>query len=197
MTDRAEALREQIQPAVTGLGLSLYDVLVDGGGRPTVTVMVDRADRSGPTRSEGEGVDLDTLEAVTRAVSAVLDRDDPFRGPYTLEVSSPGLERVLRRPEHYAAAIGELVTVKARGEDGRAERIRGTLTAATADTITLTTDAGERTVRLDDVTQARTVFEWGPAPKPGKGSKPGSAKGSAAGAKHGGASRRSKKEATV
>lgn len=197
MTDRAEALREQLQPAVTGLGLSLYDVLVDGGGRPTVTVVVDRPDRSGPTRSEDQGgIDLDTLEAATRAVSAVLDRDDPFRGPYTLEVSSPGLERVLRRPEHYAAAIGEVVTVKARDEDGRAERLRGTLTAASADTITLTTDAGERTVRLDDVTQARTVFEWGPAPKPGKGSKPGSTKGGA-GAKHGGASRRSKKEATV
>jgi ribosome maturation factor RimP len=160
--------------------------------------VVDRPERPDPSEPAGSGVDLDTLEAATRAVSAVLDRDDPFRGPYTLEVSSPGLERVLRRPEHYAAAIGEVVSVKARGADGGAERLRGTLTATSTDTITLTTDAGDRTLRLDDVTQARTVFEWGPAPKPGKGSKPGSrSKGSTAGAKHGGASRRSTKEATV
>jgi ribosome maturation factor RimP len=154
---------------VAALGCSLYDVTVEGGPATVVKVVVDR---------EG-GIDLDGIEAATREVSRVLDGADPVTGAYTLEVSSPGLERTLRRPEHFAGAQRELVSVKTRDAEGRAERLRGILAAADAATITISTESGDRTVRLDDVTQARTVFEWGPAPKPGKGSKPGSKPGRA------------------
>ena len=58
-------------------------------------------------------------------------------------------------------------------EDGHASRLRGVLAAAGTDAITITTDSGDHTVALDAVDAARTVFEWGPAPKPGKGSRPG------------------------
>jgi ribosome maturation factor RimP len=169
VTERADALRDELEPAVTGLGLSLYDVVVEGGPVTTLRVVVDR---------EG-GVDLDGIEAATREVSRVLDASDPFRDAYTLEVTSPGLERTLRRPEHFAAAVGILVSVKTRDAEGRAERLRGTLAAADADAITVTTDHGERRVPLPEITQARTVFEWGPTPKPGRGSKPGSKPGRA------------------
>jgi ribosome maturation factor RimP len=165
MTDRVTAIRAELTPIVETLGLSVYDVTLTGGDRPTLAVLVDRA---------GErGVDLDELETATRTVSAALDAMDPVHGRYLLEVSSPGLERPLRTADHFAGAIGEIVTCKTRDDDGHAARLRGVLVTADADSITITTDAGEHTVALDAVDAARTVFEWGPAPKPGKGSRPG------------------------
>jgi ribosome maturation factor RimP len=105
---------------------------------------------------------------------------DPVHGRYLLEVSSPGLERPLRTPDHFAGAIGEIVTCKTRDDDGHVSRLRGVLAEAGTDAITITTDSGDLTVALDAVDAARTVFEWGPAPKPGKGSRPGRKKEAAA-----------------
>jgi ribosome maturation factor RimP len=172
MTDRVTTIRAELTPIVEGLGLSVYDVTLTGGDRPTLAVLVDRP---------GErGVDLEELETATRTVSAALDAMDPVHGRYLLEVSSPGLERPLRTPDHYAGAIGEVVTCKTRDADGHTSRLRGILAAADTDAITITTDAGDLTVALDAVDAARTVFEWGPAPKPGKGSRPGRKKEAAA-----------------
>jgi ribosome maturation factor RimP len=166
MTDRVEAIRAELTPIVESLGLTVYDVTVTGGARPALTVLVDRPEA-------GASVDLDTLETATRALSVALDAMDPMRERYLLEVSSPGLERPLRTPAHFAHAVGELVTCKVQDPEGHAARVRGELTAATADTVTISTDDGDRTLALDAVDAARTVFEWGPAPKPGKGSRPG------------------------
>lgn len=167
MTDRAEAIRGELEPVVAALGCEVYDVVFTGGsGRPTLQVVVDRPDR----------VDLDTIEEVTRLVSDALDAADPVFGAYTLEVSSPGLERSLRRPSHFAGAVGSTVTVKTRDAEGRVERLRGELTAADDHAIAIRVDGEQRSVTIADVESARTVFEWGPAPKPGKGSKPGRAK---------------------
>jgi ribosome maturation factor RimP len=163
MTERAEAIRAELTPIVESLGLSVYDVVLSGGARPSLAVVVDRPG----------GVDLDALELATRTLSAALDALDPVTGRYTLEVSSPGLERTLRTPEHFAGAVGEIVTLKTRDGDGHVERIRGTVHAADGAAVTLTTETGDRTVALDAVEAARTVFEWGPAPKPGRGSRPG------------------------
>ena len=98
-----EAVRAAVEPAVQALGLDLYDVeLLGGAGARTLRVTVTR---------EG-GVDLDAITAVTQAVSPVIDGADAVNGPYLLEVSSPGVERSLRRPEHYAGAVGEQVAIK-------------------------------------------------------------------------------------
>jgi ribosome maturation factor RimP len=165
MTDRATAIQAELTPIVESLGLSVYDVTLTGGERPTLAVLLDRA---------GEhGVDLDELETATRTISAALDASDPVHGRYLLEVSSPGLERPLRTPEHFAGAVGEIVTCKTRDAEGHASRLRGVLASADAETVTISTEEGDRTVALDAVDAARTVFEWGPAPKPGKGSRPG------------------------
>jgi ribosome maturation factor RimP len=169
MSDRLETVRTEVAPVVAPLGLSVYDVVQSGRDLRLVL------DRPG-------GVDVDTLEEASRLVGPCLD--GIITGAYTLEVSSPGLERSLRRPEHYAGAVDAMVTVKARGADGAIERLRGVLSAVDETGITIRTDSGERPVRFDAIESARTVFEWAPAPKPGKGSKPG---------KHG----RAKKEAAV
>lgn len=159
-----DTIARALAPAVAGLGLDLYDVELSGTGRARILrVMVDR---------EG-GVDLDAIAAATEAVSPLLDApplDSVVSGPYALEVSSPGLERPLRTPEHFARAVGETVSVKTRpGDDHGARRVRGVVGAADHTGFELVLDDGtaER-VAYGDVTQARTVFEWGPAPKRGK-----------------------------
>ena len=160
--DRLETIKAVVEPALGPLDLAIYDVVVGGG---VVRLVVDRPG----------GVDIDTLEDASRAVGPLLDSLPDLPGPYTLEVSSPGLERDLRRPEHFAGAVGDTVSVKVHDADATLARLRGELVAAGADTITIRLDDGDRTVALDAIDQARTVFEWGPAPKPGTGSKPGHA----------------------
>jgi ribosome maturation factor RimP len=108
-------------------------------------------------------------------VSRLLDEADPIPGEYTLEVTSPGLERPLRTPEHFARAVGDVVAVKTRAGVTGDRRIQGVLVAADAQGITIRPgeasaaepDAADRRLAYDDLERARTVFEWGPAPKPG------------------------------
>jgi ribosome maturation factor RimP len=162
MRESVDTLASAIVPELEPLGLELFDVQLTGSGRARVLqVLVDK---------EG-GVDLDAITAATERISPVLDRLDVVSGPFALEVSSPGLERPLRRPEHFRRAIGETVSVKVH--EGRADvrRVRGELTGA--DDVGITLGAGDDTRRVayDDIEQARTVFEWGAAPGPGKGAK--------------------------
>lgn len=149
----ADRVRELVLPIVAERELELYDVEHAGG---VLRVVVNR---------EG-GLDLDALSDVTRAVSRALDAADPISGRYTLEVTTPGLERTLRTPEHFVRAIGETVKIKtAPGADGE-RRIEGVLADAGDDGIAVRTGEGEADVRrltYDDVVRARTVFEWGPA----------------------------------
>jgi ribosome maturation factor RimP len=164
VTDR---VRDVVVPLLDERGLDLYDVEHAG---PVLRVVVDRAG----------GLDLDALADATRAVSRALDEADPISGRYTLEVTSPGLERPLRTPRHFARAVGETVKIKvtaaAAGESGE-RRLSGVLAAADDDGITVRSDAPDGTQRADapvdrhvsygDIERARTVFEWGPAEKPG------------------------------
>lgn len=158
MSVTTERVADLVAPVVERLGLSLYDVDQPGG---TLRVMLDR---------EG-GIDMDSLAEATRQISRVLDESEPLAGSYTLEVSSPGLERPLRTVEHFAAAVGDQVKVKLHPSVDGPRRADGTLLAAdpAARTVTLQTVDGARTVSVDDVTKAHTVFEWSPPPKPGKG----------------------------
>jgi ribosome maturation factor RimP len=161
--DRLESIQSVVEPVVAPLGLQVYDVVLAGG---ILRLILDRPG----------GVDIDTLEEASRRVGPAVEEAASLSGSYTLEVSSPGLERPLRRPEHYTTAIDTLVSVKARGDEGAMERLRGVITAVDAEGITIRTDDGERQIGFDAIEQARTVFDWSPAPKPGKGSKPGRAR---------------------
>ena len=148
-----------VAPLVADLKLDLYDVELRGG---TLRITVDT-----PPGSTG-GVTLDTLALVTRMVSRDLDHDDPMPGHYTLEVTSPGLERSLRTPLHFQREVGKVVAIRLRDTVNGERRIQGPLTAATDADITVDVDGTPRTVHYDQIDRARTVFEWGPAPKPGK-----------------------------
>jgi ribosome maturation factor RimP len=155
-----DAVTEVVAPLVDRLGAVLVDVEHHGA---VLRVVVD----------DDGGIGTERLTEVTRAVSEALDDADPLPAHYTLEVSSPGLERPLRRPDQFVRAIGEEVSVKTRPSHQGARRLRGRLVAADGAQIELSVDGRPVTLALEDIERARTVFEWGSAPKPGKGSKPG------------------------
>jgi ribosome maturation factor RimP len=156
-----ERVRAVVSPLLADLGLEVYDVEHAGG---TLRVTVDR---------EG-GVDLDTIALATRVVSRQLDHSDPIPGRYTLEVTSPGLERTLRTPAHFERAVGTVVNVRTLPDVEGERRARGELVAADGDGITVKQDDGtERRLQYHEIERARTVFEWGPTPRPAK---PGSEK---------------------
>jgi len=162
MTEASQALAPVVAPVLERLGLHLYDVELTGarGRARTLQVLVERAD--------GAPVDLDTITTATRELSPVLDADPTasrvLREAYTLEVSSPGLERPLRRPEHWRGLEGQVVSVKAR-LDGATQRVRGTVAHVDDTGVELDVDGERRRVDFAEMTQARTVFEWGPAEK--------------------------------
>lgn len=146
---------EIIIPLLDDLDVELID-LEYGGGRLLVTIDTE------------QGIDAKTLTLATRTVSRELDETDPIPGKYTLEVSSPGLERRLRTPAHYQSAVGGDITVKLFEPIDGNRRFQGRLASADETSFTLIDDeAKEHEIYYDLVTKARTVFEWGPTPKPG------------------------------
>jgi len=114
-----------------------------------------------------EGVDLDTVAEMSQELSRGLDLRDPFPGRYVLEVSSPGLERSLKRPEHWSASVGKKVTMKTkRPLNGNSHRIDGLIRSAGAAAVQIVLEAADDSaepqveVPYDQVKMARTVFEW-------------------------------------
>ena len=151
-----ERVSQLVAPVLEDLGLEIYDLEYAGG---TVRVTVDRAG----------GVDLDSIAVATRLISRELDHVDPIPGRYTLEVTSPGLERNLRTPQHFRTAVGTVVTVRTHSEVEGERRVRGVLADATDDGIAVQLDDGtDRRLAYTDIERARTVFEWGPAARPAK-----------------------------
>jgi ribosome maturation factor RimP len=150
-----------INPIVKDLGLDLYDIEYSGG---VLRVVVD-TQPGGP-----EGVSLDNIALITRLVSREFDHSDPIPGHYTLEVSSPGLERTLREPRHFQREVGKSVAVRLESPLNGERRVQGDLIAATDEGITVRVADKAMTevnIPFSIIDRAKTVFNWGPAPKPG------------------------------
>lgn len=143
-----------VAPIVADLKLDLYDFEFNGG---ILKITIDT-----PPGSEG-GVTLDQLALVTRLVGRDFDHHDPIPGHYTLEVSSPGLERNLRTPAHFQRELGKTVNVRLRANVDGQRRLQGVLVAADDTTATIRMDDAElteRVVAIDVIDRARTVFQW-------------------------------------
>ena len=169
MTTATEKLQTIVATPLADLGIEVSDIELAGG---LLRVTVERAD--------GTSIDIDAITEATRIVSRELDVHDPIPGHYTLEVSSPGLERPLRTPAHFRRAVGQQVAVRTNpGVEGE-RRVAGLLTTAADEGIVVTTSTKEgttaRTLRYADIERARTVFEWGSPPKAGARRKPTAAK---------------------
>ena len=161
---RIEAL---ITPVLADLGLEMYDLEYNGG---IVKITVDT-----PPGSPG-GIDVDQLSQCTRLISRELDHDDPVPGHYTLEVSSPGLERNLRLPRHFQRETGKSAAIRLQNVINGERRLSGGIESAGPDTFVLRLANGEeRIIPYDQIDRAKTIFVWEaqakPSNKPGKGTK--------------------------
>ena len=147
-------LETPLRSLLSPLGLNLYDLeLAAGSLNVTVT-------------QEG-GVDLEALTKANRVISEWLDVNDPIPGRFTRDVSSPGLERRLRTPQHFLSTVGEVVTLRELREGDATRRLEGTVLSADENSVTLDDpEHGRITVKLADVERARTVFIWGAEAKP-------------------------------
>ena len=160
----AAALREKliglIEPLLANLGYELVDLELSAGyGSGMLRVYIDRE----------AGVGIEDCEKVSREVSALLDVHDPIPTAYRLEVSTPGLDRMLRTPAHFERFAGQRVEIElAAPRDGR-RRFTGRLSRVDAAGIELTVDGTTVPLAFADIFRARLVPEW--PEKPGKGKK--------------------------
>jgi ribosome maturation factor RimP len=147
-----------VRPVVEAAGLELVEAtLLRERGRRVVRVTVDR---------DG-GIDLDTIGEVSGRIGRRLDLEGFDPGPYDLEVSSPGLERPLRGPRDFERRVGQRVKVRtAQPIEGSRTHV-GSIASADEHAVRIATEAGEREIRYEDMTSARTVFEWGSAERRG------------------------------
>ena len=164
-----ERVRALVAPIASDLDLDVYDVEQRGG---TLRVTLDTMPGSPGS------VDLDQLALATRLISRELDHQDPVPGKYTLEVTSPGVERTLRTPSHFQREIGKTLSIRLANVEAEQRRLEGVLVAADDTTATIRVEGDgdgepfDRVIELASIDRARTVFVWGPKPKPGgKGAK--------------------------
>jgi ribosome maturation factor RimP len=144
-------LERMVAPVLEAAGLELVEVTFrrEAGGK-VLRITVDRE----------HGADLDTIAAASERVSRRLDAEGFDPGPYRLEVTSPGLERPLRRPDDFARRVGETVTVRTVEPVDDASVFTGTVVAADDEAVTLATEAGERAFRYEGIASARNVVDW-------------------------------------
>lgn len=143
-----EQLGELLGPVVANLGYELWEIeYAPRAGGGLLRLYIDSPD----------GISLDDCERVSRAVSAVLDEADPIPNEYTLEVSSPGLDRVLRTRAHFERFNGERVKVEMIALINGRKRFQGRLKQVGESEITLEMDGGEVSLPIDDIHRARLI----------------------------------------
>ncbi len=168
MNAKANEISALLAPTVGSLGLELLGVeYLPAPGGAVLRLYIDLPE--GAERQVG----IEDCEAVSREVSAQLDVEDPISGHYTLEVSSPGVDRPLFTPAQFARFAGEEVKLGLKlPQDGR-RKLQGRILRVHGDDIVLQVDGAESTVAMENIDKARLVPDWAalgmaPAKKPGK-----------------------------
>ena len=148
MSRRAKELIEKLEPCVLALGYELVDLEYNSSPlHGLLRIYIDSPD----------GVSLEDCEMVSHQVSGVLDVEDLIKGQYNLEISSPGLDRILRTVEHYQRFIGEQVLVQLkRPQDGQ-RKFKGLLVKAEGDEIVLRINDQDLTLTLANIMKTRLV----------------------------------------
>lgn len=139
-----------IEPTLRAMGFELVRVMSTGGRRPTLQVMVERLDRSGMT--------VDDCAEISRAVSMILDVEDPIKEAFQLEVSSPGIDRPLIKPEDFERFSG----FEARVETDRLiegqKKFKGRLLGLKDEAVRLALPEGERSIPFAAIRKAKLVL---------------------------------------
>ncbi len=142
------SLEQEIQAVVESAGARLYDIATLNENGETIyriTIL-----------GEDGKTDINKCVEITHLLSPLLDVTPPISGEYRLEVSSPGVERKLKKPHHYELSKGENVELKLFST----ERVKGKLKEFKDNKVTLETEFGEEEFDLSDISSAKTYFEW-------------------------------------
>ncbi len=140
-------LEETIEMTVKACGVELYDIATaKENDRNIFRVYI----------SSNNGISLDKCAEVSRLISPILDVEEPMGGKYNLEVSSPGIERKLKKTRHFISSVGSLIKVK----DFEKNVLQGKLIAADENEIKVETEHGEEIITYDEISSASTYFEW-------------------------------------
>ena len=148
--DRIRQITELIEPTLRDMGLELVRVLVSGGQRPTLQIMVERGDHAPTTLAD--------CAEVSHAVSALLDVADPLPGAYRLEVTSPGIDRPLVRRADYERFAGFEARLETELPIEGRRRFRGRLLGVAGDQVRLALPEGEQSIPLDAIKKAKLVL---------------------------------------
>jgi len=139
----ASELKDVIKNIVEDNGCELYDIeLTEEGGHKYYRVYITKPG----------GVSLNDCAAINNLISPIFDIEDPVDGKYFLEVSSPGIERKLTKPEHFEKSIGENVKVTLNN----GTKIKGQLKSF----VDNEAEIGKEKVKFDDIKKAKTYIEW-------------------------------------
>lgn len=168
MSDKANQIADLLAPTVQALGLELMGVeYLPAPGGATLRLYIDVVEAERETRT----VNIDDCEAVSREVSAQMDVEDPISGNYTLEVSSPGVDRPLFTAAQFARFAGESAKVVLKlPQDGR-RRFQGAIVRVEGDSLVFDVDGQTVVVDHGNVEKARLMPDWvalGMAPQPKK-----------------------------
>jgi len=140
-----------LRKIIEDLGYELYDVVYEKEGKDYyLRIFIDK---------DG-GIDLNDCETVNNAINDILDEADYIKDQYFLEVSSPGLERTLRKKEHFMKQIGNEIMVKLYRPIDKKKEFSGTLTCYNDDSIGLDIQGNEIKIDLKDIALAKTIFNW-------------------------------------
>ena len=152
MSNRTTDIATMLAPSVEALQLELLGVeLAASGTSALLRLYID---------APGRAVVIEDCEAVSREVSAVLDINDPIASHYTLEVSSPGIDRPLFTVAQFAKHIGETVKLNLQIPLNGRRRLQGAIAGVDGDNITLKTDTAELSVQHANIEKARLVPDW-------------------------------------
>jgi len=145
--DRVAAL---IEGPLEGLGYELVRVQLSGGDRPVLQIMAERSD--------GAAMTVEDCADISRSVSALLDAEDPIAGAYTLEVSSPGIDRPLTRPRDFERFAGFEARIETHESVAGRRRFKGRLLGLEDGMVSLAVDADTVRLPIDAIAKARLVL---------------------------------------
>lgn len=145
-------LQDMLEPVIANLGYETVRIMTIGQVNPTLQVMIDVPDGS-------REINVDDCAKVSRALSAVLDEKDPIKDKYSLEVSSPGLDRPLTKPEHFVRFKGYTAKVETINEVDKRKRIKGVILGLDENNnVHIDMDCKEFVVAFDNIAKAKIVI---------------------------------------
>lgn len=156
--DLVSRIESIIEAPLSARGYDIVRIQISGNIRRVLQVMIERQDE--------QNITVDDCAIVSRVISAIMDVNDPIEGAYTLEVSSPGLERPLVKPKDYQRFLGHMVLVTTVQPINNRKRFQGTLESATDTEISLiltqvnTGESDKITIPIADIRAARLYVDF-------------------------------------